>query len=123
MKNFTKSVLNIIDDYTTQNKCIFIIAYSQGYCELKNYDEEVCLIYSTDKEEIIDSIVNFIKKISNGLKFEFNEYFQEREAYFQIDGYKNILIKNNNLEFEFDFSQIEKIVYDKLILNGLQSDN
>ena len=89
---------------------------------LQNFDETVCFINSTNKINIIELIVLFVKKMTKDYISEFDEEFYNDEANFEIDGYKKVKIKNCNKSLKLNFEDIEKQVNDKLIVSGLKTD-
>ena len=115
-------IIDIIEYRAIQIQSIYIALYSQGYCEPSNFNETVCFINSTDKETIIEQIAIFVQKMTKDYTFEFDDEFYGDEANFKIDGYKNVKIKNCNQSLKINFEDIEKQVYDKLVVFGFKTD-
>lgn len=113
-------IINIIEYKAIQTQSIYIVLYSQGYCEPSNFDENVCFINSTNDKDIIEYITMFIKKMSRDYIFEFDDEFCGNEANFMIDGYKIVKIKNCNQNLFLNFEDIEKQLYYKLIEIGFK---
>lgn len=75
-----------------------------------------------NEETIIEQIAIFIKKMTRYYTFEFDDEFYGDEANFKINGYKNVKIKNCNQSLKFNFEDIKKQVYDKLIVSCFKTD-
>lgn len=118
-------IIDLIEEKANREKCIYIASYSEAYCEPKNFDDYVCFINTNNLDliQIVKNIIEFVKKCTNRFEFEFTDEFIDNEAQFQIDGYKNIVIKNLDTTFNIDFSNIEKILYDELIKNNFKTDS
>lgn len=112
------NIIDLVEQYAKQKKCIYIVAYSGGYCESRSFDENICFIKSQDQNEIIDDIIKFLKTISKYKEFEFGEYFQTHESNFTLDGYNNVIMKNCNPESNIDFEKLENDLKDALVKNG-----
>jgi len=115
-------IINIIEYRAIQTQSIYVVLYAQRYCEPSNFDETVCFINSTNEENIIEHIVMFVKKMTRDYIFEFNDEFYGNEAKFEIDGYKNVKIKNCNQSLKINFENIEKQLYDKLMVSGFKTN-
>lgn len=115
-------IIDIIEHKAIQTQSIYVVLYAQGYCEPANFDETVCFINSTNEIKIVEHIISFVKKMSKDYTFEFDSEFFDDVAYFKIDGYKNVKIKNCNQNLKINFEDIEKQVYDKLIVSGFKTD-
>lgn len=114
-------IIDIIEYKAIQTQSIYIVLYSQGYCEPSNYDETVCFIKNTtDTEYIVEQIAIFVKKMSRDYVFEFDDEFYGNEAKLKIDVYKNVKIKNCNQNLKINFEDIEKQLYHKLIHIGFR---
>ena len=117
-------IIDIIEYKAIQTQSIYIVLYSQGYCEPSSYDETVCFINNTtDDEIIVEQIAIFIKEMSRDYKFEFDDEFYANEAKFKIDTYKNVSIKNCDKNIKLNFENIEKKLYHKLIDIGFSCDH
>ena len=115
-------IIDIVEQRAIQTQSIYIVLYAQGYCEPSNFDETVCFINFADEENIIEQIAMFVKKMTRDYTFEFDNEFYGNEANFMIDGYKNVKIKNCNQSSKLNFENIEKQVYDKLIVSGFKTN-
>ena len=111
-------IIELVEHYAQEKKCIYILSYSEGYCEPRQFEENVCFIKSTKNDEIISNIVKFLKVVSKRKEFEFREYFQKNEANLIIDGYNNLIMKNCNSKTDIDFIELENGLKDELIKNG-----
>lgn len=111
-------IIELVEHYAEQKKCIYILAYSEGYCEPRQFEEHVCFIKSTKHDEINENIVKFLNTISKHKEFEFGEYFQILEANFTLDGYNNVIMKNCVPESRVDFSKLENDLKDALVKDG-----
>lgn len=115
-------MIDLIEQFAIKKKEIYIVAYTEKYCEPSDFDERLSFINSTESEQIIKYIVEYVKLHSKYNEFEFDNEFCGDEAQFKIDGYKTIKIKNCNPELKINFEDIEKTLYDELIKNKLKTN-
>lgn len=65
---------------------------------------------------------NIVEKMIKYYTFEFDNEFYDNEVHFKIDEYKNVKMKNCNQSLKFNFEDIEKQLYDKLIVFGFKTN-
>ncbi len=113
-------MIDLIERLATENKNIYIVAYSEIYCEPKDFDDGIYFINSKEPKQIIEYIVKFVKQHSKDYEFEFDDEFYGNKAQFKIDGYKTVKIKNCNPKLKINFDEMKKILCDELIKNKLK---
>jgi len=105
-------MIDLIEQFAIKKKEIYIVAYTEKYCEPSDFDERLSFINSTESEQIIKYIVEYVKLHSKYNEFEFDNEFCGDEAQFKFVGYKIIKIKIVNPDLKLTFEVIKKHLYD-----------